>query len=461
MRFLYFQFPVWLVLSLLLSLPAYAQGTVTYIRDSEIENMLRVFIARIKPDIPSDSVSIRLVLDRQVNAYVSGGANIFIHTGLLQFARSPEEVMGVLAHEFGHIEAGHLITLSKIHDRAQTQSIATTLIAVPLAILAGSAGAGAAAITGSTSAAQRIALAQLRALESSADQYSVRMLKDAQISLSGLISLNQRLQAQKALYGEGDWYLSSHPQSSERIATLQEALEKQEDAKALADGYAYALARVRAKIDGYESPPQQIARRYPLDDTTHTDPWGEEVTYYAHSINALKHKYFDDALQFAAKLLQMRPNDPFYHELKADIYRAQGRPNLALEHYATTLQTIAWAVPVRLVRARMLLRMLGGENDADRRGDLRMMLQDDLDEITAQERDNLSAWRAYIGLYEQIGDVGKAALARAKVALLGGDAKRAEYFADLAITTLQRSSPAWQHAHDIKQSARQIHDDQG
>ena len=54
------------------------------------------------------AVRVYIINNDKINAFVAGGQRLFIHTGLLTRTKTPNEVIGVLAHETGHIAGGHL-----------------------------------------------------------------------------------------------------------------------------------------------------------------------------------------------------------------------------------------------------------------------------------------------------------------------------------------------------------------
>src|SRR5262245_46527822 len=90
------------------------------IRDAEIEGLMRVYTRPIfkAAGINPGSVHVYLINDNRINAFVAGGQRIFINTGLLMQATTPNEVIGVLAHESGHIAGGHLARLGIELDHA-------------------------------------------------------------------------------------------------------------------------------------------------------------------------------------------------------------------------------------------------------------------------------------------------------------------------------------------------------
>ena len=95
---------------MLLLLPVESQARkLSLIRDAEIESTIRAYadpllrVAKLEPA----AVRILIVKDTGLNAFVSGGQNIFVNTGLLMKTTDASQIIGVLAHEIGHIEGGH------------------------------------------------------------------------------------------------------------------------------------------------------------------------------------------------------------------------------------------------------------------------------------------------------------------------------------------------------------------
>src|SRR5690348_8674332 len=86
------------------------ESGIGFIRDAEIESDIRLFATPVLAAAGLDpaAVHIYLVNDPSINSFVAGGQNIFINTGLIQRSQSPNQIIGVLAHETGHIAGGHL-----------------------------------------------------------------------------------------------------------------------------------------------------------------------------------------------------------------------------------------------------------------------------------------------------------------------------------------------------------------
>ena len=54
-----------------------------------------------------------IVQDNSLNAFVAGGQRIFINTGLIMRTETPNQLIGVMAHESGHIAGGHLARMQE------------------------------------------------------------------------------------------------------------------------------------------------------------------------------------------------------------------------------------------------------------------------------------------------------------------------------------------------------------
>src|SRR5688572_13165548 len=100
-----FGFVLALAATLALQPPLAQARSVSLIRDAEIEGTLERFTAPIleAAGLGSDSVRLYIVNDPQLNAFVAGGMNLFLNTGLLMRSEDPSQLIGVIAHELGHI----------------------------------------------------------------------------------------------------------------------------------------------------------------------------------------------------------------------------------------------------------------------------------------------------------------------------------------------------------------------
>ena len=148
---------------------------ISLIRDAEIENTIRNFSTPVflAANLDPSAVKIHLVRDKTLNAFVAGGQRLFINTGMLTQAKSAEQIIGVIAHETGHISGGHL---ARIND-ALKGSTATTILSIILggaAIGAGRGDIGSVIIAGGQGIVVRNFLSYTRTQESTSDQAAVK-----------------------------------------------------------------------------------------------------------------------------------------------------------------------------------------------------------------------------------------------------------------------------------------------
>ena len=162
---------------------SFAPAKAGLIRDAQIEEYLRQLTTPIAgvSGINPDNLRIFIVADSRINAFVAGGSNIFVNTGLITNARNPDMIMGVLAHEMGHIYAGHIVGISQNVEQAQAQMIMSYLLGAAAAA-AGSPDVGAAIMSGGGHVINRSLLAHSRANEQAADQAAIGFLDKLHLS---------------------------------------------------------------------------------------------------------------------------------------------------------------------------------------------------------------------------------------------------------------------------------------
>ena len=156
------------------SLPAQAQKGPPIIRDAEIEQLLKEYtqpILRVA-GLTKQNIQVVIINDRSFNAFVADGRRIFVNAGALLDAETPNQIIGVLAHEAGHIAGGHLARLREQLAAASTQSILAMLLGIGAMVAGGRSGGGSssalsqggmAALSGPTAAIQNSLFAYLRA----------------------------------------------------------------------------------------------------------------------------------------------------------------------------------------------------------------------------------------------------------------------------------------------------------
>ena len=412
--------------------------SLSLIRDAEIETIIGSYAAPLFAAAGLDlgAVEIKIVNSTEVNAFVAGGQRIFIFTGLLLAANDPGEVKGVIAHEVGHIAGGHL---ARLHDRlrkANSQAIISTLIGLAAAIGAGSAGAGAAVISGGQQVAGRSLLQYSRTQESAADQAGLSYLNATETSPNGLLEFLDKLGDQEVLLtNRQDSYVLTHPLARERVALLRDQVSRspyrsvQPSPEEIA-----AFARLKAKLGGFLNKPSKTFRQFPASDRS-------TPARYARSIAHHKRANFSAALDEIDGLLREYPNDPFYHELKGQILFESGEVLAAIGPLGRAVDLLPEAPMLRFGLARAQVATNDPEQNRAAITHLRAVVD--------RDRDATGAWRQLAIAHGRDGQLGLSALSSAEFNIRIGRKRDAKYHTGRALRLLAQGSPGWLRAQDI------------
>jgi len=426
--------------------PARAQERVTsglpIIRDTEIENLLRDYATPILKAAGLAQQNVRVVIlnDSTFNAFVMDGHHIFINSGALFEAKTPNEIIGVFAHETGHLAGGHLMKLREKLAQAQTATIVALLAGVGAAVAGARSGSGGnigvPAILAPQSAIQHSLLAYVRTQEDQADHAGVKFLTATHQSARGMLELFKRL-SNEMLFGlsRADPYLQTHPLPPERVAAL-EVLAKASPYFDRKDPPELQLRHdmMRAKLSGFLDRPDTVFRRYPLSD--HSLP-----ARYARAIATYRHGGLRDALPQIDGLIQAEPNNPYFYELKGQALLEGGRPGDAIAPLRHAV-TLAHGAPLIDIMLGQALIATDNKKNAEEAVPL-------LRNALAREPEAPEAYAQLAMAYGRKGDLAQADLAAAQAAFNRGDLMTARQLAARAKTRLPVGSPAWVQADDI------------
>lgn len=421
---------------------AYAQGR-GLIRDAEIEATIRDFATPLfqAAGLDPDAIDIYIVKDDSLNAFVAGGQNLFIHTGLLMRTRDPLELIGVIAHETGHISGGHLARTSDAINSASKLALVSTILGVAAAVAAGNAGAGAAIAIGGTNVAERSFLEYSRTQESSADQAGLTFLEQTGQSAKGFSEFLRTLSGQELLSaGRRDPYLNTHPLTQDRISSVEAKLasSRYRD-KPATDEQIRRHARMVAKLYAFLKSPQQTFRKYPETDTSVPARYARAIAYY--EIPDLP-----KALEGVRGLVADYPDDPYFHELEGQVLFENGKPAEALPAYEAAHRLDPKSGQLEVLLARCLLAL------NDPAADLKAVKH--MESAIKTEDDWSSAWRELAIAYGRAGRLGDSALALSEQFAREGKWREAEGQAKRAQGLLPKGSPAALRALDVEELAR-------
>lgn len=320
---------------------------VGFIRDSEIENLLRLYAGPLfaAQGYKTRQIGLYIINNPNANAFVANGLNMFVHTGLLTTARHYSEILGVLAHELGHIVGGHLTRLRGASENAALSGLLATALAVPLSVVTlNPAVLGAGVLAGQT-VGQRTFLAYTRQFEQAADQVAVETLAAIGESSQGLLTFMTLLRDLEGGRG-GSPYTRTHPLTSERIAFFEQHANRQSTTER--PGWQLALLRSQAKIIGYTWSLEDILRFFPEQNQS-------VQALYARAFGYMRAGRTAEALRSLEPLLGAFSEDPFIHEAHGDIFRTGRQGRAALEAYQKALTFFPQGALIRGSAARVAL----------------------------------------------------------------------------------------------------------
>ncbi|RAK69062.1 M48 family metalloprotease [Phenylobacterium kunshanense] len=422
--------------------PATAQSLI---RDTEIEEILKKDSEPIlrAAGINPDSVEILLIGSKELNAF-AGPRVMGFNTGLILEADDPNELQGVIAHEVGHLAAGHSARRGEMSSAGMKPFLLTMGLGV-LAAIAGSPEA-AAGLAGSASYFGTLgALGFSREQEGRADQAGAMLLDKAELSGRGLAEFFDNFRYQEVFDEARRYaYFRSHPISSDRIESLRRKVQgqphydKKDSPEALAEH-----AIMKAKLDGFLNPGVAITK-YDEKATDYPSRYARAIAYY-------QLKEPDRAIRLIDKLLEEQPENPYLWELKGQILFEFGR---TAEAEAPQRRSVELKPDAPLLRVNLGQTLIALDDKAKiNEGVL------ELKKALTQEEDNAVAWRILAEAYDRLGEDGLARLATAEYNYNIGDKRQARVFAMRAREMLNRGTPEWRRATDIVLVAEPTRDD--
>lgn len=421
-----------------LATPVAAQ---TLIRDAEVEKTISRLANPIfeAAGLVPGNIDMLLLNSRDLNAFVFGGNNMVLHTGLITRLETPEGLIGVIAHETGHITGNHLARRQIAQENLRGPAAAGLLLSVLAGAASGEAGIAVGGALGSQSTAQRLLLAFNRSEESAADQAGASYMERAGVDPAGLLETLKIFKGQEIFAaGRLDPYARTHPLSSERLNLLEQRIAATTAPGGTVDTESkYWFDRMRAKLIAFLDDPSRTLRRLDEGDDS-------ELTLIKRAVALHRLPSPDDALVEMDKLIALRPDDPYYWELKGQILFESGRAAAAVEPLRKAV-ALAPSEPLIIgALGRALLSLNDPALDAEALAAL---------EAARTSRPETGVLRDLATAYARAGREGEAALATAERFMMQGAMKDSLRHARFAIDKLPTGSPGWLKADDIRATA--------
>ncbi len=360
---------------------------------------------------------IYIVNDRTLNAFVTDGNRMFVNIGTITAADSQNELSGVLAHETGHIQGGHIVRHKIQAQEVQSVSLASMLVGGRAGIAAGRADLSIAAILGSQSSAINSMLTYQISEERSADEAAVKLLKKINQSPAGMLSFLEKIQQRNKMQGiaERDYY-RTHPLTDERISFVKKAAA---ESPAPRQGpQEKEFLRIKAKLFAYTEEPEQTFLKYPLSDNSIPARYARAIAWFKQ----LKMKEAADAVN---SLIEDEPQNPYFYELKGQMMLETGKISEAVGAYR---QALKLRPASSLFKLNLSQAMLENNPSAAELKEITQMLNQVL-----IYNPNSYAWLILARAYGMTGDMPNSNYAAAEFSLLSGDMKTAKRQAENAL----------------------------
>jgi len=413
------------------------------IRDAEIEQLLRDYSQPIlrAAGLSQQNVQIVIIQEKSFNAFVMDAHRIFVNSGALMQATTPNQIIGVFAHETGHIVGGHLSKMRQELSNATTAAIVAMLLGIG-AVAAGAktgsadmANVGGAVFSAPQSYIMHTLLAYQRAQEEQADRAGVRFLTMTGQSAKGMYDTFKHF-ADEMMFTAAyvDPYVQNHPMPTERMAALAELVKTPYWDKKDPPELQFRHDMMRAKLYGFTDRADAVMRRYPSSDTS-------MPARYAHAIISYRFGNVRSALEQIQSLIQAMPNNPYFYELEGQALLESGH---AAEAIAPLRRAVELAPNPALIQI-LLAQALIATNNSKMTQEAVPLLRAAL----AKEPESGDAYEQLAMAYGHTGDLAEADLASAQAAFARGDGRTARELAARAKTRFPVGSPGWVKADDI------------
>ena len=325
-------FYAYLLILLLFPTISYGKGIL---RDAEIERTLKIITLPLLENTKIDQQNFKVLVinDSSMNAFVTSGQYIFIHYGLINKMETVEQLQSVIAHEIGHITGGHYIQRTSDIESARTLAGIGMILSAAAGLVSGDSNIAIGLAAGSQSASKRNFLKHSRTQEASADQAGIKLMAAANINPHAALEVLEIFKGQELLTAKRqDPYIQTHPLNSQRISSIQKSLKTLNFKKNEKDkNIDYMYNRMRAKFKGFTEKPFRALQ------TTNIKK-NDELNLYTRAIAYHRLPDLNLAQKEINKLLELKPNDPYYNELKAQFLLETGNPNEAIKYYNRALE---------------------------------------------------------------------------------------------------------------------------
>jgi len=305
-------------------------------------------------------IDLVLVENNTLNAFAVPGNIIGVHTGLLMYAKTENQLAAVLSHEMGHLSQRHYARQLEQQKKMMMPMLAGMLAGLVLAANSNS-DAGMATIMGAQAAAQQASLAFSRQNEQEADRIGMQTMVEAGLDPYAAADMFEEMVRANRLNRRPPEYLLTHPVSESRVADARNRAQQYEH-KPTVDNLEYTLMRTRVRVAAEETP-QIAARMFKSELDKESD--NPDASRYGWALALTDASQFDAARDALAPLLEKEPDRITYQIMRADIEISAERYKAALEILEAQLKQHPDSYPLIIRHAEALMKAGSYQQSAD------------------------------------------------------------------------------------------------
>lgn len=408
---------------------------VSLINDTEIERVVTELVRPIATaaEIPDNRLRVHIVRDDDFNAFVMGGDDVYIYTGLLTQIKSPDALQAVIAHELGHTIGGHMAQMSSRMAAEMQRAMLIQALGIGLMVAGGNPSLGAGVLAGSSGVAQQSMLAFTRDEERIADNMGLDLMVRAGQNPNGFIQVFEQM---REISGAAESRVNptrvNHPLTTERLKNVRDRIAKLNYTAPAASATRDAKFRlIQAKLIGYLDTATRVRELYPYSDKS-------DAAIYARAIASMQAGNLDAARVGTQTLISRHADNPYFYELLGDIEYQFGHYDDSVTAYSHSLKLAGNAPQIQTALALVL-------TERNKSGDAAQAI-----ELCKRALLAAPAPLTYWVLARAYGDNdGRGDWARAEYYSMIGDTKNAKKYAKFARQKLKSDAPEYIKSGDI------------
>jgi len=372
-----------------------------FVADAEAETVIQGWLDKLATaaNLRGHKIRLYFLISDEANAGATTGSRVIIFTGLIIKCERVAQLLGVLAHEVGHIQGGHIALSDHKSQRAQIPALAAIVLGGAAALATGDASALIAGMAGSEHLYMSQMLHFSRSQEAASDQAAATLTKQLgwDEAISGLSEFLKLLKDGN-FSARANPYLLSHPPEEERLRALETRIPK--DRRPLPPEFEANFRRLKAKFTAFLWEPQRALQQYPETDTSVPARYARVIIYHRQGNT-------EKSLQVVRQLVKEDPKDAYFHELEGQVLMETGQIDSAITAYRQALNLKPNSDILKLQLCHLLVDQGSDKNLKEAIPLLRQLID---------KKENISCWRLLATAYGKTNQVCLASWALAEEA---------------------------------------------